>query len=215
MLAAWTGRTARWKGRLDLGGATARATVLALVLVTTAATAAALPRLTGFTLRDQFDQPHTLAFPRAGIAVLTIADNAGSKQLDPWVTAIEAQFGDRVDYLGVANVAGVPGPLQPWLKSRFRKTLDHPVLLDWRGEVIRAAAPVRGVANLYVLGRDGELLAHTHGALAPDKLTNFSNALHAALAAAPATPALPGQPAVAAGSAPPSPHSATVQENQP
>jgi glycosyltransferase involved in cell wall biosynthesis len=141
-------------------------------------------RVPAFKLSDQFDTAHAVTFPREKPFILTVADNAGSKQLDAWIEPLKKEFGHHVDFLGVANLTAVPGPLQGMIKGRFKKKMTYPVMLDWSGVVIHAVANEAGKANVYAVGTDGAVLVHETGVATAEKIDMVKNKLSAALLAA-------------------------------
>ena len=68
----------------------------------------------GFDLQDQFGKLHQVAFPKARVSVLTLADRAGSEQLEGWVRPLYERYRDTIDIHGVAKLDGVPPPCAGW-----------------------------------------------------------------------------------------------------
>jgi hypothetical protein len=136
------------------------------------------------TLRDQFDVPHTLAFPATNLTFLTIADKTGSQQIAAWVTPISQHFGARIAIAGIADVSAVPRPLRGLVRKSFQKDLAHPVLLDWSGDTVKAFAALPHQANLYVLDPEGRIVKHLSGAATAEAVQGVCEAMEQALAAA-------------------------------
>ena len=52
------------------------------------------------------------------------------------------------------------------VREAFRKQLTYPVLLDWKGAVVKEFGYTKGVANVYLIDRDGRILKHVTGPVA-------------------------------------------------
>ena len=144
------------------------------------------PRLEAFTLSDQFERAHTIAFPRERPLLLTVADRKGAAQVQGWVAPIRERFGARLDQAGVADVSKAPGFLRGRVRAGFREEYTHPVLLDWQGRVCRAVKAERGQVTVLLVSRRGEIVFRAGGAVAPDVLERLSRAVEEMLAAPPA-----------------------------
>jgi len=132
-------------------------------------------------LRDQYDSPQRLAFPSANVVVLTIADKTGSEQIDGWVTALKARYGGRIELRGLADVAGVPGFLRGMVRKRFQETCPYPVMMDWSGNVCSQFGFQPGVANVFVMGRDGAIQMSFAGSAREPALKRLYAAIDGAL----------------------------------
>jgi hypothetical protein len=161
------------------------------------------PRLEAFTLSDQFERAHSIAFPRERPLLLTVADRKGATQVHGWVAPMRERFGARLDQTGVADVSKVPGFLRSRVRAGFREEYTHPVLLDWQGRVCRAVKAERGQATVLLVTRTGEIVFRAGGAVAPDVLERLSRAVEETLAAPsktePAAPAVPPSAPAAGG----------------
>ncbi len=183
------GRPAEWKGRRygtkppgRSGEGVMRCCLIVIVinLLLSCETGAADEPAAGWPkapscieLRDQFDTPQRLSFPAAKVTVLTIADRKGSEEVDGWIAALKSLYAARVNFRGLANVAGVPGLFQAKVRRKFQETRKYPVMMDWSGAACAQFGYHREVANILVINRDGSIRARIYG-----------NASHAAVAAA-------------------------------
>ena len=159
------------------------------------------PRLETFTLSDQFERTHAVAFPRERPLLLTVADRKGAAQVHGWVAPMQERFGTRLDQAGVADVSKVPGFLRGRVRAEFREEYAHPVLLDWQGTVCRGVKAERGQVTVLLVSRTGEIVFRAGGAVAPDALERLSRAVEETLAAPskPEPPAPSSAPAAGGG----------------
>ena len=133
-------------------------------------------------LRDQFDTPQRLSFPTTNVIVLTIADRKGSEEVDAWIASLKPLYSGRVDFRGLANVAGVPGLLQAKVRRKFQETHKYPVMMDWSGAACAQFGYQRDVANILIIDRRGSILARLRGSATYAAVAAARAALEAALA---------------------------------
>jgi len=162
---------------------------LTLILCTALSYAVAAPaeKLAGFELSDQHARARTYRFPKARVTVMTVADHQGSAQLPAWIERVYRRFGKRVDIDGVADVSMIPGPFQGMLREAFRKQLTYSVMLDWNGSVVDQFAPTKGLANIYVIDRQGRVVKRMTGPVSDAAMRDLSQAITQALADLPPT----------------------------
>lgn len=187
------GWTTNWKGRPETVAEPVRsplrqkqnvAVLIALPILTGMGTQAeerapATPaRMAAFELSDQHDRPSVVRFPREQAMVLTVADHAGSKQLEDWISHLKNAFADRLEFVGVADVSAAPAAMRGMIKQKFKKQMAHPVFLDWTGRVARLVSSQPGHANVYLVGRDGTILCHETGLATPEKVARLTHVAH-------------------------------------
>jgi hypothetical protein len=120
-------------------------------------------QLSDFTLSDQNSVARRYSFPKQKVTAMTVADRAGSEQLEPWIKNLYERYGSQIDIDGVADVSMVPKPLHEVVRALFRSRLDHSVMLDWHGSVVERFEYRPGVANIYVIDRHGTILKQITG----------------------------------------------------
>jgi hypothetical protein len=178
MRVAWKGRTESVPETGAVAPVRAGTLLLACALATSVAEAGTNElRIASFKLRDQYGVEHHVEFPREKVCYLTVADRRGSKELDAWIEPVAKQFGDRIDVVGVADVSSVPRPLQAMVRDHFKKSVAHPVLLDWSGDVVRGIGMLARKANIYVVSSDGAVALHQSGPADKEKLQRVLNTL--------------------------------------
>lgn len=153
-----------------------------------AAFASAVPakKLTDFELTDQDAKTRSYRFPKAKVTVITVADHKGSDQLAPWIQRIYGRYEKRIDIDGVADVSMIPKPFQNMFREAFRKQLTRSVMLDWSGTVVKQFGYAKGVANLYVVDREGRLLKQIAGPVTDDAERELMREIDRAIAGLPA-----------------------------
>jgi hypothetical protein len=142
-----------------LTGLTFTGVSVAMLLVLAAEEPGAAP----FSLESQFGKSESVEFPRDKVTLLTIADRKGSAQLTDWVKPVADRYLGRVDIVAVATVGSVPKSLRGLVRSMFRKQSAYPILLDWEGPVSHQYSARRGLANLFLIDRNGTIQSRHHG----------------------------------------------------
>ena len=128
-----------------------------------AVTASPPKRISDFVLSDQNSVLRRYSFPKEKVTAMTVADRAGSAQLEPWIRNLYERYGSQIDIDGVADVSMVPTPLHGVVRALFRNRLTHSVMLDWDGSVAKRLDYEPGVANIYVIDREGTILQRITG----------------------------------------------------
>jgi len=142
-----------------------------------------LRQLPSFTLKDQFGNAHDCHFPAKTVRILTLADKKGAAEVLVWVRHLKRRYGHRITIEGIANVTGVPAPLRPMVRERFKKDFPHPVMLDWSGAAVEMLKPRKNLANVYAVDRQGLLLLSMAGPPTEANLAALFAAIDKALAA--------------------------------
>ena len=144
---------------------------------------------TTFTLADQYGKRHRLEYPQEKICVLVFADKWGSTQVESWVRPLYERYKDTIMILGVAQLANVPGKIQPLLINLFKSKIKFPVLLDWTGEVARQYGYPGGQALVVVIDPRGMRLHQATGKATPALLQPLCAVIDELKAAGPPPPA--------------------------
>jgi hypothetical protein len=110
-----------------------------------------------FSLSDQFKKRAQHSFPKDKWSVFFVAGRKGSDQIKDWATAIHERYGEEVEQVGIADVSGVPGPMQGLIRAVFRNTLDYPVLMDWEGNVSKKWGYEAGKVRVFVVSPEGNI----------------------------------------------------------
>jgi len=147
----------------------------------TTTTVAATNLCPQFTLQDQYGRTHLFSFPQTKPVVLTVADKKGSEAIEPWVHPLAETFGDKIIIEGLADVSSAPGPLRGLVKSKFKKAITYPVMLDWKGDVAKGFSYTKGAANVFVIAPDGRMLMHRSGHVSKEQLNALKTLIEAQL----------------------------------
>ncbi|MCS7079158.1 MAG: hypothetical protein NZ585_03795 [Chloracidobacterium sp.] len=122
-----------------------------------------------FTLTDQYNRPHTIAFPMSKPLVLMLGDRGGSKQIEPWVRELYQRYGDSIEIQGVAILRGVPPLIRPMIRSQLRSRAPKSVLLDWSGNVADMYHCRSDVCNVVVIDRQGRIATIVRGGVSAER----------------------------------------------
>ena len=125
--------------------------------------ASPLKQVSDFALSDQNSVFRRYSFPKEKVTAMTVADRAGSEQLEPWIRSLYERYGTRIDIDGVADVSMVPKSLHGVVRALFRSRLTDSVMLDWDGSVVKRLQSEPGVANIYVIDHGGSILKRITG----------------------------------------------------
>jgi hypothetical protein len=166
--------------------------VLTFLLALAVTAAASGENLRDFALSDQHGKTRSYRFPKAKVTVMTVADHKGSDQLAPWIQRLHDRYADRIDIDGVADVSIIPSLFHEMFRQAFKKQLTYSVMLDWRGDVVKQFAPQKGVANIFVIDRNGRILRQFTGPVSDAAIREIQREVERAMTVA-AKPRDPGK----------------------
>lgn len=129
--------------------------------------------LGSFELKDQHQQSHRFTFPRTNLLILTVADQKGSEQVASWVRPLKERFPHGLPIEGVADLSVVPAFLRPLVRREFRSKFEHPVMLDWSGNLVKQLHCAPAVVNVFAVATNGAVLWVSHGAAETTKLAEL------------------------------------------
>jgi len=154
---------------------------LILFALTAFVLAAPEAKLGDFELADQDEKQRSYRFPRTKVTVMTVADHKGSERLAPWIQRIHDRYEKRIDIDGIADVSMIPKPFHPMFRAAFRKRLPRSVMLDWSGDVVRQFDHQKGVPNIYVIDRQGRIVARASGEVSDEAMRELTRAIDRAM----------------------------------
>ncbi len=141
--------------------------VLAADPVSSASAALMFPDM---QMEDQFRVPHThdslFSSESARPLILIAGDQRRTDDnIRAWVDLLKGSLGDRVGYIGMANLRGLPFFVSKnSVRSSLKKKLpDVPVLCDWNGDGFKKFAFVRRQTNVYIYSRTRSLVGSVTG----------------------------------------------------
>jgi hypothetical protein len=119
-----------------------------------------------FELKDQFNHVHTEKEFQNKLVILVGSDHEGSKYNDVWGKAIHDSLAgkgaqNRVEFLPVADLRGVPFFLKGFVKSKFPKEPARWILMDWKGQYAQAYQFVPSESNIIVFDSNGKIVHQT------------------------------------------------------
>lgn len=151
------------------------------ILLLLGATAANAQKAENFTLKDQFNSEIGVAFPSDKAVILVFGDREGSEQVEGWVRPIYNKFGDRVYIFGIAELSAVPSVAKPVVRRIIKNKSKTSVMLDWSGDVSDAYGCEKGKANVFVIKKNGDIVAIKRGAATNAALEELYREIQGAL----------------------------------
>ncbi len=155
--------------------------LLTLLALASAAFGTPDEKVPNFELSDQNEKTRAYRFPKAKVTFMTVADHKGSDQLAPWIQKIYDRYGNRIEIDGIADVSMIPKPFHGMFRAAFRKQLTRSVLLDWGGDVVNRFAYKKGVPNVYVIDRDGRIVARASGEASDGAIAELAKEIEGAM----------------------------------
>ncbi len=117
-----------------------------------------------FELKDQYNKNSALKFPRQKATVLVFGDREGSRQIESWVRPLVEKYQTDIDIQGIAELSAVPGLAQGAVRRIMKNQVKYSVMLDWNGDVSKSYGYQKGKANLFVIDKNGNIVAKATGA---------------------------------------------------
>ena len=111
-----------------------------------------------FELKDQYDKSHEVKFPSSKVVVLIFGDRKGAKQIGGWAEPLYERYGGKIYVFGIAQLSGVPGFARGLVRLLLKRQTSYSVMLDWSGSVSEDYGCEKGIANVFVIGKNGRLL---------------------------------------------------------
>lgn len=134
-----------------------------------------------FTLEDQFGKKISINFPSDKVAVLIFGDRKGSEQVEGWVRPLYGKYTDKIYIFGIAELSVVPWAVRPVVRTMIRNKSKTPVMLDWSGNVSKSYGYEKGKANVFVVKKDGTIVAVKRGAVSNAALNEVYEEINAIL----------------------------------
>lgn len=126
-------------------------------------------RLIDFEMEDQFGAVHRRSDYEGRIVLMIGSDRNGSAYADAWRAALHDSlhtaplYDEKVAYLPVTDVHGVPFFLKGMTRRRFSQEPDEWALIDWEGTFAKAYGWRDGVTNVVLFAPDGSRSLHVFG----------------------------------------------------
>jgi hypothetical protein len=119
-----------------------------------------------FELKDQFNHVRTEKDFQSKLTILVGSDHDGSKYNDAWGKSIHDSLAgkgaqNRVEFLPVADLRGVPFFLKGFVKGKFPKEPARWILMDWKGQFAQAYNFVPAECNIIVFDGNGQIVHQT------------------------------------------------------
>lgn len=134
-----------------------------------------------FELEDQFGKKIAVKFPSEKITVLVFGDRGGAEQIEGWVRPLYGKYTDKIEIHGIAELSAVPWIAKGVVRSTIKNRSKTPVMLDWSGKVSKDYGSESEKANLFIVGKDGYILAEKRGAATAAELAELHKVIDGVL----------------------------------
>ncbi len=126
-----------------------------------------------FLLKDQYGNQLSYKFPKDKVSVLAFADRNGSEQLEGWIRPLVERYDTKIDIHGVAELSAVPGIARGIVRGIMKREVKYSVLLDWSGDVSKNYKFQKDKANIFVIGKQGNIISRRTGTVNSVSLANL------------------------------------------
>lgn len=138
-----------------------------------------------FTLQDQFEKTWKWADHwRGKPTVLVMSDWKGSSYIDAWTAPLAAKYAGKVAFVAMADLSltqeapsFMQGTIQNTIRGRFADAYKLPILMDWKGTVVRYYRIRSGLPNVLFIDASGIVQLHTWGKGSESHLASFTEAM--------------------------------------
>lgn len=140
---------------------------------------ASLVKAPSLTLSNTQGGLTRVKWPRKKVVFLTMGDRAAQKMTQAWAQPIHEKYGDHLEYVPIAMLKAVPSAMKLAAETMI-KTQYKEVLMDWSGVAAERYMARPGLANVYLIGKDGTMLAEYHTEVSDAKLAEVDALIAAA-----------------------------------
>ena len=134
-----------------------------------------------FGLEDQFGKTFAVKFPAEKVTVLVFGDKQGAEQIEGWVSPLYGKYTDKINIYGIAELSVVPWIAKGFVRNSIKNRSKTSIMLDWSGKVSKNYGYEKEKANLFVIDKDGYIIAENRGAATKTELENLYKKIAAAL----------------------------------
>jgi hypothetical protein len=126
-----------------------------------------------FELEDQFKKRFSFKFPAKKLTVFIFGDRKGSEQIESWVRPLYEKYTDKIEIYGIAELSAVPGIAKGFVRNLIKSKSKNSIMLDWSGKVSKDFGSETEKANVFVVSRDGDIIAEKRGAATSTELEDL------------------------------------------
>ena len=134
-----------------------------------------------FGLEDQFGKTLSVKFPAEKVTVLVFGDKQGAEQIEGWVSPLYGKYTDKINIYGIAELSVVPWIAKGFVRNSIKSRSKTSIMLDWSGKVSKDYGCEKEEANLFVIDKDGYIIAENRGAATKTELENLYKKIAAVL----------------------------------
>lgn len=138
-----------------------------------------------FTLKDQFEKSWKWSDHWHGKpTVLVLSDWKGSSYIDAWTEPLVKKYAGKVAFVAMADLSltqeaptFMQGTIQNTIRGRFADAYTIPILMDWKGAVVKYYRMRTGLPNVLFIDANGVVQLHTWGKGSEQHLASFTEAM--------------------------------------
>ena len=138
-------------------------------------------RFPGFSLEDQYERRWKHNDFQSPLVVYVISDRSGYSYSSNWTTPLVAEYRNRIRFVPIADVRGVPGFLKGYIRKRFKDEFKYPILMDWEGIITTGIKFTPGYPNLVIVDANRTIRHLTSGEGTASQLQSFRKQLNTLL----------------------------------
>lgn len=134
-----------------------------------------------FSLEDQFEKKWSKSDFSDMVALYMVCDKNAHPHAENWIKGLVPKFKDRIHFVPVADVSGVPGILKGYVRGKIKDKAPFSVLLDWNGHLVKALDMKAGYPTFVVCDKNGVVTHRTWGKGSASEQKSLEEKLEAAL----------------------------------
>ena len=134
-----------------------------------------------FELEDQFKKKFSFKFPAKKVTVFVFGDRKGSEQIEGWVRPLYEKHTDKIEIYGIAELSAVPGIAKGFVRNLIKSKSKNSIMLDWSGKVSKDFGSETEKANVFVVSKEGEIIAEKRGAATLTELDDLHKVIGGSL----------------------------------
>ena len=130
-----------------------------------------------FSIEDQFEKVWKNSDYNGKPALYVVCDQDAYDYVDNWTKHLVPKYKDNIHFVPVADVTSVPGFLKGYIRGRFKDEFKYPILMDWKGVLIKGLNMKEGHPTLVLADANGVVKYRAWGKGSNDEVSRLENKL--------------------------------------